>query len=73
MWTEELLNWIPAKSVPGWLNELTGTHSFIGHLEILQGASQKGKEVLVCAFLLPGLSHYPYLVPAGKLVRYYQN
>lgn len=58
MWTEEVLNWIPTKSVPEWLNELTGTHSFIGHLEILQGASQEGKETLICAFLLPGLFHF---------------
>ena len=35
MWIEELLNWIPTKSVPEWLNKLTGTHSFIGYLEIL--------------------------------------
>lgn len=55
MWTEEVLNWIPTKSVPEWLNELTGTHSFIGHLEILQGASQEGKEILICASLPPGL------------------
>lgn len=54
MWTKELLNWIPTKSVPEWLNELTGRHSFIGHLEILQGASQKEKEILICAFLLFG-------------------
>lgn len=54
MWTKELLNWIPTKSVPDWLDELTGTHSFIGHLEILQRASQKGKEILMCSFLLPG-------------------
>lgn len=69
MWIEELLNWIPTKSVPEWLNELTGTHSFIGHLEILPGAPEKGKEVLTCEFLLTGLFHYPYLCAAGKFVR----
>lgn len=73
MWIEELLNWIPTNSVPEWLSELTGTHSFIGHLEILQGISEKGKEIVICEFILPGLFHYPYLFPTGKFVRNHQN
>ena len=30
MWIEELLNWIPTKSVPDWLNELSGTQFCFG-------------------------------------------
>lgn len=44
MWIEELLNWVPTKSVPERLNEFIGTHSFIGHLEILQRASEEKKK-----------------------------
>lgn len=70
MWIEELLNWVPTKSVPEWLNEFIGTHSFIGHLEILQRASEEKKkrerEIIICEFLLPSSFHYPYLVPAEK-------
>lgn len=54
MWIEEPLNWTPTKSVPDQLNELTGTHSFIGLLEILQGAPENEKEILTCIFLPPG-------------------
>ena len=46
----KLLNWIPTKSVPEWLNKLTGTHSFIGYLEILQGAPRKEKRSLLVSF-----------------------
>lgn len=63
MWIEEL-NWIPTKGVPKWLNELPGTHSSIGHLEILQGASEEGKKIFICEFILPGLFHYSCLFPA---------
>lgn len=71
MWIEELLNWVPTKSVPERLNEFIGTHSFIGHLEILQRASEekkkeKERETVICEFLLPSSFHYPYLVPAEK-------
>lgn len=48
-------------------------HSFIGPLEILQEASEKGKQIVICEFLLPGLFHYPYLFPAEKFVRNHQN
>ena len=72
-WIEELLNWIPTKSVPEWLNELTVTHSFIGFLEILQGALEKGTERITCEFLLPGLFHYPCPFTTEKFVRNHQN
>ena len=73
MWIEELLNWIPTKSVPEWLNEFTVTHSFIGFLEILQGPLQKGTERITCEFLLSGLFHYSCLFPTEKFVRNNQN
>ena len=73
MWIEELLNWIPTKSVPEWLNELTVTHSFIGFLEILLGALEKETERITCEFLLPGLFHYPCPFTTEKFVRNHQN
>lgn len=52
MWIEEYLNWIPTKSVPVQLDALTGAHSFIRHLEILQGALEKGKEILTSCWFI---------------------
>lgn len=57
MWAEEVLNWIPTKHVPEWLNELTGTQ-FYWPLGNTSRSSQEGNEILICASLLPGLLHF---------------